>query len=175
LGGVGVIVAQNIELKRYCPDFLPVRRMLRQMGAKHVVTKRQIDTFLCLPEGRERRFKRMKVREEQRRTRLIAYSDSYADGLRDVDYRVSEINRPMKDLLIGALGVSAVVTKKRELWMLGTTRFHLDTVEGVGRVFEVEVVLKPGEKPDDTQRYLRLFDPYLGDKVDASNVDLVGG
>ena len=167
-------MAQNVEIKRYCQDFLPVRRMLKQLGARHTATKQQTDTFLRVGDADGNRFRRMKVREEQRRTQLIGYSDTYADGLRSVDYQVAEITRAVKNLLVGALGVSTVVRKKRELWMLGTTRFHLDTVEGVGRVFEVEVVLKDGEIPDDAQRYLRLFEPYLGERIDGSNEDLVG-
>jgi adenylate cyclase class IV len=166
-------MAENVEIKRFCEDFLPVRRMLRQLGAKHVVTKRQTDTFLRLPHEGDHRFQRLKVREEQRKVQLVGYTDSYRDGLRDVDYLVTLISRGVKDLLVGALGVRTVVRKKRELWMLGTTRFHLDTVEGVGRVFEVEVVLKEDEPFDDAERYLRLFEPYLGQRIEGSNEDLL--
>lgn len=168
-------MAENVEIKRSCEDFLPVRRMLRQLGAREVVTKRQVDTYLRLPDGGEQRFRRLKVREEQRKVRLIGYQDSYEGGLRQVDYQVHDITRPAKDLLVGSLGILAVVKKRRELWKLGTTRFHLDTVEGVGRIFEVEVAKTPGEDSDDVQRYLRLFEPYLGGPVEASNADLVGG
>lgn len=166
-------MAHNVEIKHRCPDFLPVRRMLRQLGAKHVATKRQTDTFLRLPRGGERRFTRLKVREEQGRVQLVAYSDSYGPGLREVDYQLADITRGVKSALVGSMGVSAVVRKKRELWMLGTTRFNLDTVEGVGRLFEVEVVRKAGQGRDDAERYLRLFEPCLGERLEASNEDLV--
>ena len=166
-------MSENVEIKRFCEDFLPIRRMLRQLGAKHAVTKQQTDTFLRLPQSGERRFQRLKVREEQRKVHLVGYTDSYRGGLRDVDYLLTPISRPIKDVLVGALGVRTVVRKKRELWMLGTTRFHLDTVEGVGRVFEVEVVLQDGETSDDAERYLRLFEPYLGQRIEGSNEDLL--
>lgn len=38
-----------------------------------------------------------------------------------------------------ALGVKGIVKKKRELYMVGQTRVHLDEVEGLGNFMELEV------------------------------------
>lgn len=38
-------MSQNLEIKRYCPDFKPIRSVSRQTGSSHIVTKRQADTY----------------------------------------------------------------------------------------------------------------------------------
>ena len=168
-------MAENIEIKRFCADFRPLRRMLKQLGAKHIATKRQTDTYFNLPAEQEHRFKRLKLREEMGTAHLIGYADNYRGGLRDVDYDLVKVPRAAGQLLEGALGVSAVVKKRRELWMLGSTRFHFDTIEGIGKVFEVEVPSEGATRPDDAAPYLRLFEPYLGERIDGSNEDLLRG
>jgi adenylate cyclase class IV len=166
-------LSQNLEIKRYCPDFRPVRAVLRDIGARHAVTKKQVDTYFRLPDDGSTRFRRLKIREQLRRAELVGYTDSYAGGLRDVDYEVMRVPKQLKDVLVGALGVSVVVTKRRELWTLGRTLFNLDTIEGVGRVFEAEVVLGEGETTDEAQRYLDLVAPFLGERIEGSNEDLL--
>jgi adenylate cyclase class IV len=168
-------LSQNLEIKRYCADFGPIRSVLGQIGARHVVTKRQVDTYFKLAADGSTRFRRLKIREQLRRAELVGYSDSYAGGLRDVDYEVIRVPKSLKDVLVGALGVSAVVTKRRELWTLPRTLFNLDTVEGVGKVFEAEVVLSDGEPTDAAQELLELFVPHLGDRIEGSNEDLLRG
>lgn len=174
-GQLGATLSQNLEIKRYCPDFRPIRLVLRQIGARHVVTKRQVDTYFNLAGDGLARFRRLKIREQLRRAELVGYADSYAGGLRDVDYEVVRVPKSLKAVLTGALGVSAVVTKRRELWTLPGTLFNLDTIEGVGRVFEAEVVLSHGETTDAARELLELFVPHLGERIEGSNEDLVGG
>ena len=168
-------VGQNEEIKRYCADFRPVRRLLRQADARRVAIKRQVDTYFRLPVGGGGRFARMKLREERGKRELIAYADSYADGLRSVDYQVAPVGSDVGRMLADALGVSVVVRKRRELWMLGQTRFHLDTIEGLGQVFETEVVVRRGQPDESARRYLELLEPYLGARIDGSNEDLLRG
>lgn len=167
-------MSQNLEIKRYCPDFKPVRAILRSIGAKHVVTKRQTDTYFNLPSGHAR-FRRLKIREQLRRVQLVGYTDTYAGGLRDVDYIVTPASKALKETLVGALGVKVVVIKRRELWTLPNTLFNLDTIEGVGTVFEAEIVLSDDGTPDQAQRFLDLLEPHLGDRIEGSNEDLVRG
>jgi adenylate cyclase class IV len=166
-------LSNNLEIKRYCPDFRPIRAVLRQLGARHDVTKQQTDTYFNLPAGNGARFSRLKLRQQKRSAELIGYSDSYSGGLRQVDYEVVSASPGIKEVLAGALGISAIVKKRRELWSLKRTLFNLDTIEHVGRVFEAEIVLGPGESGDDALRYLDLLGPYLGEQIEGSNEDLV--
>jgi len=51
----------------------------------------------------------------------------------------------MEAVLARALGVRGVVDKRRELFMIGRTRVHLDEVHGLGHFLELEVVLGDAE------------------------------
>jgi predicted adenylyl cyclase CyaB len=64
----------------------------------------------------------------------------------------------MKALLTSALGVLAVVRKRRTLLLLDTVRIHLDNVEGLGSFVEVEVPVRPDEdEPAATARFEALI------------------
>ena len=168
--------ARNHEIKRWCPDFRPIRRLLRGMGAERDPAKRQVDVYYRLPDyGRENESRHLKLRTERGRRWLIAYEASYSGGLRNVRYRLVEVSADLGRALEAALGVSAVVRKRREVWREGRTRFNLDAVDGLGKIFEVEVVLAPGEPPGAAAAYLALFEPYLGQPIDASNEELMRG
>lgn len=45
----------------------------------------------------------------------------------------------VQKVLSDALGVKGEVRKDRQLFMIGQTRVHLDTVEGLGHFMELEV------------------------------------
>jgi len=139
------------------------------------VTKRQVDTYFNLPSDGLTRYRRLKVREQLRRSELIGYTDCYSDGLREVDYQAISIANNLKDVLIGALGVSAIVSKRRELWTLPRTLFNLDTIDGIGKVFEAEVIQPRGEVTVEIRSYLDLLERYLGDRIEGSNEDLLHG
>lgn len=69
----------------------------------------------------------------------------------------------------------AVVRKQRELWRKDNVIFNLDTGEGVGQVFEVEVMAQEGaEIETQLAENRRRFGPYLGPDISGSNEDLVG-
>jgi adenylate cyclase class IV len=171
--GSGEAMSRNVEIKCYCPDFKPIKGVLRVLGARHVVTKRQVDTYFRVPADGPTCFRRLKLREQLGKAELIGYSDTYTGGSRDVDYRVVPADKRLKEVLVGALGVSAIVTKRRELWTLPRTLFNLDTIDGLGKVFEAEVVLRAGETSDEIERYRELFEPYLGERIEGSNEDLL--
>jgi len=168
---------RNREIKRSCADFRPIRRILKRIGATRLNVRTQVDTFFRLPPGPEGEPRRLKLRIENRRRQLIYYEDRYDGGLRSVRYQLADVySAAVGPLLETALGVSAVVRKRRERWHKGDTLFNLDTVERLGTVFEAEVVLMPEDDPDAVvAEYLALFGPYLGEPILGSNEDLAGG
>ncbi len=164
----------NRELKHYCPDFRPVRRALRSLGARREPPRTQVDTYYRLPEQPGRRW-RLKLRVERGRRTLVHYADSYDAGVRSVRYALADVPDPaVGRMLASALGVSVVVRKRREQWHAHRTLFNLDTIEGVGRVFEAEVAADdPAEADALIARYKELFGAYLGPPVGTSNEDLL--
>ena len=174
--------ANNRELKHYCPDFRPVRRVLRSLGARREPPRTQVDTYYRLPAQPVGRLPaqpgprwRLKLRVERGRRTLVHYADSYDAGLRSVRYALADVPDPaVGRMLAAALGVSVVVRKRREQWHAPRTLFNLDTIEGVGSVFEAEVAADdPAEAEALIARYQALFGPYLGPPVGASNEDLL--
>ena len=166
----------NRELKAYRENFATVRRLLQDHGAIFVETKEQVDHYYHLPahdalDGT----RRLKLRVEHGKGTLIYYCEGQERGARTSRFQISEADDPlMGEVLEAALGVKAIVRKQRELWRKDNVVFNLDTVEGVGRIFEVEVQAQDGCDPDlQLNEYRRLFEPGLAGYISGSNEDLV--
>jgi predicted adenylyl cyclase CyaB len=168
----------NREIKAYCPDFVPVRQLLRGLGAAFVETREQVDFFYHLPAtSDEQGTRRLKLRIENGKTQLIYYYGRQETGARTSQSRLWEVRDPqVQAVLEAALGVRVVIRKQRELWHKDNVIFNLDTVEGIGQVFEVEVLAQEGADIEaQVAENRRRFGPYLGPDISGSNEDLVGG
>lgn len=168
---------RNLELKLRVADAAELRRRAQALGAGAPAILEQEDVYFAAREGR------LKLRSEQRpgrRTSELIHYDRADRG----EARLSCYNRlPQADpeglrrLLAGALGERGVVKKKRELFLLGRTRLHLDRVQGLGDFAELELVLKDGETPEDARAELDRLLERLGLKeaeaVAVSYIDLL--
>ena len=167
----------NREIKAYCNDFGPVRKLLRDHGAAFAEVKEQVDYYYRLPPELEATggTRRLKLRLEHGKGELIYYCEGQDRGARTSRFQTAEANDAlMGDVLAAALGIRAVVHKQRELWVKDNVVFNLDTVDGVGQIFEVEVQAQDGRDIDlQINEYRRLFEPCLGDHIVGSNEDLV--
>ncbi len=171
-------ISLNREIKAYCSNFVPVREILSSLGAVFVETKEQVDFFYHLPAATDAQgTRRFKLRIENSKTQLIYYYDRQETGARTSHFRLWEVQDPqVQSVLEVALGVRAVVRKQRELWRKDNVVFNLDTVEGLGQVFEVEVMAQEGADIEvQLAENRRRFGPYLGPDIAGSNEDLVGG
>lgn len=169
---------QNLELKHYCDDFNAIRKVLKKIGAQKEIVKKQKDFFFFLPKEKAKQKGRLKLRVENANMFLVYYErpdfvvgkDTAADiGLLDTDMHTLHF-------LEKALGVQAVVEKKREVWRKDNTVFHLDEVKGVGKIFEIELQ-KEGKIAESDKvlfkEYQKQVLPFLGKIIKGSNVDLV--
>ena len=80
------------DVKAYCPDFVPVRKLLRELGAKFEGTKEQLDLFYRLPvtqKGDETL--RLKLRIEDNKTQMIYYYDRYETGDESSQYQFWDV------------------------------------------------------------------------------------
>jgi predicted adenylyl cyclase CyaB len=134
---------RNLEIKARVTSFRPVRDALRRLpGAALHARVRQTDWYFRVPRGRLK----LRVAGARRDGEVIAYlrPDTAAA-------RTSEFQRlPAPDaagtrrLLDRMLGPRGCVRKRREVWLCKNARIHLDTVEGLGRFIEIEVVVTEG-------------------------------
>jgi adenylate cyclase class IV len=98
---------------------------------------------------------RLKIREfADGSGELIAYERADADAPKESIYtRVPcESPRLLTRALGAALPVRGQVVKRREVFLLGRTRVHLDEIAGLGCFVELEVVLNDGEPIESGER-----------------------
>lgn len=102
----------------------------------------QDDTFFNCPNGR------LKLRAfADGGGELIFYRRADATGPKESFYVLAPVADcdAVREALTLAWGQAGRVVKRRELWLVGRTRVHLDRVEGLGAFLELEVVLRDDE------------------------------
>ncbi len=166
--------ARNLEIKARVGDPVALREKALALadGPPELIV--QIDTFFTVDRGR------LKVRRFADGTgELIHYERPDAEGPKTSRYALCPVTDA--DLLVRVLGgvlpTGTIVRKRRELLLAGRTRIHLDEVAGLGSFMELEVVLAPGEDPDDGEAEARELMERLGiapaDLVAGAYVDLL--
>ena len=166
----------NREIKAYCPDFDPVRKLLGTIGAIFVEVKEQVDYYYHLPAfGDVDGTRRLKLRVENGKRQLIYYYDRQETNARSSQFQVWEIGHPqIIEVLDVALGSRVTVRKLRELWIKENIKFNLDTVEDIGQIFEVEAQEMDGyDIIAQVEEYHLCFGSYLGSLIAGSNEDLL--
>lgn len=148
---------------------------MKELGAKKEVTKNQTDYFFNIPNKEAR----MKLRIEGKKQLLVYYERPNFAKAKSTMCKVKLYNiKDLKllNLLAETLGVKAVVKKRREVWRKANTVFHIDNVERVGGIFEIELQKRGKITPSDQKlfkNYQNKLLPCLGKVIKGSNVDLV--
>jgi adenylate cyclase class IV len=176
------MLAANVESKTRCPDLETVARLVFTLGARYEGRLEQVDTYLRVPRGR------LKLREISHHapdgqvyasTELIRYERPDGKGARVSAYERTAVDdgESSRRRLEAAHGVRGRVRKQRELWILDSTRIHLDAVEGLGTFVELETVCAETEPSvDERLEHERLWSALGLDRratVDCSYIDLV--
>ena len=140
-------------------------------GAEHLF---QEDTFFDVPTGR------LKLRTfENGLGELIQYDRANKTGPTESRYVLAPTNEPeaLKEALSNALGIRAVIRKRRVVHRVGRTRIHLDRVEGLGEFIELEVVLDPDDPPTDgiriAEELMTKLEIRRTDLIESAYVDLM--
>jgi predicted adenylyl cyclase CyaB len=164
---------RNIEIKARCLNLASARERAAALGAQPAGLLVQRDTYFHVPHGR------LKLREINGETaELIQYSRPDATEARASDYLVVPVADPtlLREALARALGIRAVVAKRRELYLWRHSRIHLDDVEGLGSFLELETVLTEQSEADAREEIAAAV-AALGirdeDRVALSYVDLI--
>jgi predicted adenylyl cyclase CyaB len=136
-GEVSVALTTNIEIKARCADLAAAREVARRVATARVGLDRQVDTYFCTRAGR------LKLRESALSGgQLVPYLRPDSEGPKRSDYQVVPVSDAvgLKRILGEILGVHAVVTKEREIFLCENVRIHLDRVEDLGDFLELEAV-----------------------------------
>lgn len=133
----------NLEIKAACPSVAKAKDVARAIGARYFGTLLQTDTYFRVRSGR------LKLREiDGKQFELIFYRRANEKKIRYSEYIVLPLLdiRSAMPLFRSLYSVSAVVQKKRALFLYKNARIHIDSVNGLGAFIEFEVIVNRGRK-----------------------------
>ena len=136
---------RNVEIKARIAGVAALTHRAARLADTGPVVLEQDDTFFTCPNGR------LKLRDQfAAGAELIFYQRADESGPKESFYVRTPVPDPdaMRTLLQRAYGQTGRVRKRRLLYLVGRTRIHLDTVEGLGEFLELEVVLQDGESTE---------------------------
>jgi len=137
-------MARNIEIKAWVDDMDTLAARAAAIADSGPTLIAQDDTFFRCPTAGDR----LKLRAFGDGTgELIFYRRGDHAGPKESFYLLSPTASPdtLREALTLAHGQAGRVRKQRTLFLVGRTRVHLDRVEGLGELMELEVVLDEGE------------------------------
>jgi len=137
-------VARNVEIKARLGDIKIQQKIAANLSNSGPTIIRQEDIFFKTNNGR------LKLRIfPDKMAELISYKRANKSNAKTSEYFIYKTYTPdaLKKTLEHTLGIYHVVKKKRELYLVGRTRIHIDQVDQLGDFLELEVVLEKNENP----------------------------
>lgn len=130
----------NIEFKAKTDNVLAAEKILLQHNPIFIGEDHQVDTYFNVPNGR------MKLREGNIENALIHYERENTAGSKSSQVLLyqHQPDKNLKDILAKALGIKAVVDKRRKIYFIDNVKFHFDTVQNLGTFIEVEAIDNDG-------------------------------
>ena len=164
----------NIEFKAKSTNNEAAEKILLDHNPVFIGEDHQIDTYFNVPNGR------MKLREGNIENALIHYERENTAGSKSSQVLLYQ-HQPSEDLkavLSKALGIKAVVDKKRKIYFIDNVKFHFDTVKELGTFIEVEAIDKDGsiskEKlQEQCDYYAALLNVQAADYLSVSYSDMI--
>lgn len=157
---------RNIEIKARVESFSEIRRRTEFIADEGPIEIHQLDTFFHSNSGR------LKLREfGDGSGELIYYRRPDQAGPKESIFSVLPVSDPgkLKSILEASNGVKGLVRKRRLLYLIGQTRLHLDTVEGLGDFLELEVVLREEQSAREGENIAEA----LMSKLEISGTQLI--
>ncbi len=141
-------MARNVEIKARIASVESLFALVEKLADDGPTEIMQDDTFFSCANGR------LKLRTGSAgEGQLIFYQRPDISGPKESFYLISRTATPdsLRQVLSLAYGECGRVRKRRTLFLIGRTRVHLDTVEGLGDFLELEVVLSDNESTEAGQ------------------------
>jgi predicted adenylyl cyclase CyaB len=164
----------NIEFKAKSTDITAAENILLQHNPAFIGEDHQIDTYFNVATGR------LKLREGNIENALIHYERENTAGSKSSQILLyqHQPDKNLKAILTKALGIKAVVDKKRKIYFIENVKFHFDTVQNLGTFIEVEAIDKDGtigkEKlQEQCDFYAAMFKINQKDFIPVSYSDMI--
>jgi adenylate cyclase class IV len=165
----------NVEIKARIARVEALLPVARALGDdEHLQLIHQDDTFFAVANGR------LKLRVfGDGSAELIHYHRADASGPKLSDYVPAPVAEPQtpREALIRACGLLGRVRKDRILILAGATRVHLDRVEGLGDLLELELTLQDGQAEAEgssrAQDLMARWGVQAGQLVSGAYLDLL--
>jgi len=171
---MGYLNFEIVEVKARCKNQDEIRGYLKEHHADYKGIDHQVDTYFNIPKGR------LKLREGKTENFLIYYERLDKEGPKQskVALFASEPGSTLKEVLAKALGVLAVVDKKREIYYIENVKFHVDVVEGLGTYVEIEAIdmdanIEKDKLNEQCQKYINDMGIRDQDLIAVSYSDLL--
>lgn len=165
---------RNVEIKARSRSFPDQRDRAASLSGAPPEIIEQEDVFFGVTSGR------LKLRKfSNGRGELIYYERPDEGGPAESNYILvpTTDTEACRELVARLFEVTGVVRKRRTLFLAGSTRIHLDEVEGLGEFVEIEAVLGDGESFSEGKSRLDVVASALGiesdDLIDVAYVDLI--
>jgi predicted adenylyl cyclase CyaB len=158
-------MARNVEIKAWVDDLDALAARAAAIADSGPTAIPQDDTFFACPTPGDR----LKLRAfEDGSGQLIFYRRDDRAGPKESFYVLSPTASPdtLREALTLAHGQVGRVRKHRTLFLVGRTRVHLDRVDGLGTLMELEVVLGDGEGAEAGMQEARGLMDRLGIAAD---------
>jgi adenylate cyclase, class 2 len=162
----------NLEFKAELRDPDLARSICRAIGAVQAAAFEQTDTYYRLAAGR---FKKRVIPDEP--TEYIFYDRPDRSGPKLSHFTIYSEADALARFGAQPLPEAATIHKKREVYMLGQVRIHLDEVTGLGRFLEFEAMVSPDHPIPACHKAIAelraTFAPVMGEPIAGGYIDLV--
>ncbi len=162
----------NVELKAELRDITLARAICKSLGASFILAFQQVDTYYRIPQGR---LKRRETAGEP--AEYIFYERPNRVAPKLSNFTIFSEEQAIERFGREPLPVWTIVRKKRELWMWGAVRIHLDTVEQLGTFIEFESLVSRANSiaqgHDHMTALRKHFAMAMGELIDGSYSDLL--
>jgi predicted adenylyl cyclase CyaB len=171
---------KNLEFKAELRDPNLARLICKKIGASPIVKLRQTDIYYNVARGRLKKRTSVAVDRAVGSPEPIEYI--FYDRPNQVDSKVSEYHIYTQAQVQERFGQAPLpiwleVEKNRELFLLNSTRIHIDDVIDLGWHFEFEILIDDStdlEQANEHAAQLKAtFLPALGEPIATSYSDLL--
>lgn len=168
----------NVEFKAELRDPSLARGIARTLGASLVSTLDQTDTYFRVPHGRLKRRESVHADTGEREpVEFIFYDRANIARPKLSNFTIYSEDEARQRFGIRPMPIWVVVKKRREVWMAGATRIHIDQVEGLGAFIECEALVSQKQTVvkarQRNEEFRKAFMPATGEPIAVSYSDML--